>query len=97
MITFHQTCKIFSMVKDAYGKPVKTNEHVTSCRVKESFKLVKNKAGEEVVSQIEVTLPSTAEVKLNDWIEYAEKDYPIISLRITRNTLGEIVKKVINL
>lgn len=95
MITLYQDCKIYEIGRDGYGKPIKKNEQDVKCRVKEKYQLVKNNAAKEVVSQFEITVYPEVVVKPDDKVEYNNKEHSIISIKITRNTIGEIVKKVI--
>lgn len=95
MITFHQECTIYETGRDGYGKPIKMNMQTLKCRVKEKYQMVKNQAAQEIVSQLEFTLPPNAQVSVNHIIGYEGKEYAIISLKITRNTIGEVVKKVV--
>lgn len=97
MITFYQDCIIHQVKKDIYGKNTIVKSEDSKCRVKEKYQLVKNSAAKETVSQFEITLPAATEFNIDDLIEYENKQYAIISFKITRNTIGEIVKKVIYL
>ncbi|MBS4207448.1 hypothetical protein [Bacillus sp. FJAT-50079] len=96
MITLYQDCIIiYEIGRDGYGKPIKKNEQFIKCRVKEKYQLVKDKSAKEVVSQLEIIISPDVDVKVDDKVEYEGLEYTIISLKITRNTIGEVVKKVI--
>lgn len=101
MITFHQDCVIYEIGRDGYGKPIKKNEQNLKCRVKEKYQLVKDKSALEKVSELQVTLPKNAYVDVDYKIQIKNddgtwsKEYSIISFKFTRNTLSEIVKKVV--
>lgn len=95
MITFHQDCSIFETKKDGYGKTQKVNEVQTKCRAKEKFQLVINQNAEKVTSQIEFTIPVDVHVKTGFQIEYEGNTYKILSIKLTRNTIGHVVKKVL--
>ncbi|WP_391115992.1 hypothetical protein [Psychrobacillus sp. L3] len=95
MITLYQDCTIYEIGRDGYGKSIKKNEQDVKCRVKEKYQLVKDKSAQEVVSQLEFTLPADISFKVDDKVEYDNKEHAIISQKITRNTIGEVVKQVI--
>jgi len=95
MITLYQDCTIYEIGRDGYGKPIKKNERFEKCRVKEKIQLVKNQTNIETVSQLEVILSATTVVNVDDKFEFEGKEFTIISMKITRNSIGEIVKKVI--
>lgn len=95
MITFHQDCTVFEVVRDGWGNPIKKSEQHLKCRAKEKYQLVKDNASKEVLSQLEFTLPPEANVKVDFKIDYEGKEHTIISLKVTRNTIGAVVKKVV--
>lgn len=95
MITLQQDCVIKEIKKDVYGKPQVINETPSKCRTKEKFQLVINQNAEKVTSQIEFTIPVTIDVKVGYQIEFEGNSYTVLSIKQTRNTLGEIVKKVV--
>jgi hypothetical protein len=95
MITFYQDCVIYEIDRDGYGKPVKKNEQNLKCRVKEKYQLIKDKSAVDTVSELQITLPNDAVVKPDDKVEFEGKEYAIISVKNTRNTLAEVIKKVV--
>jgi len=95
MITFYQDCTIYEIARDGSGKSIKKGMQESKCRVKEKYQLVKDKAAKEVVSELEITVPADIIFKVDDKIEYEGIEHSIISYKITRNTIGKIVKKVI--
>lgn len=95
MITYHQKCKIVPISgKDSYGKPIHSEPISINCRIKEKYQLVRNQASEEVTSRLEFWFPPDTEIKILDEIEYGKK-HSIISIVPKRNTLGEVVRKVV--
>ncbi len=97
MITLYQDCKIYEIGRDGYGKPIKKNEREVKCRVKEKYQLVKDKAAQEVVSKLEIMVGADVVFKVDDKISYEGIEHSIISFKITRDPIGEVVKKVIYL
>lgn len=97
MITLYQDCIIYEIGRDGAGKPIKKSQQEVKCRVKEKYQLVKDKAAKEVVSQLEITVGADVDFKVDDKVEYDGIEHSIISYKITRNTIEEVVKKVIYL
>jgi hypothetical protein len=95
MITLVQDCVIKEIKKDGYGKMSVVKETPCKCRAKEKFQLVLNQAAEKVTSEIEFTVPNEMNVNVGFQIEYEGKSYTILSLKQTRNTLGEVVLKAV--
>lgn len=95
MITLYQDCEIISTRKDMYGKLIQSQPISVKCRAKEEVKLVKNRVAEEVVSSIEFWFYPDTRFKVDDIIRYDNKDYTIMSFENNRNTLGEIIRKVV--
>lgn len=103
MITFYQNCLLFETGRDGYGNYVEKNKRYLKCRVKDKVQLVKDKAAKEVVSKLEIWLHKDTEIKVDDQIkilvdgvdEEKTQSHTIISLKNKRNTLGEIVRKVV--
>lgn len=93
MITLYQDAVIYEIGRDVYGKPIKKNEQLVKCRAKEKYQLVKNNAAIETVSQLEFTFYPDTKINLDDKIEYEGEEYSIISYSITRDPIGEAVKK----
>lgn len=86
--------------RDWYGDSIESDPIPAKCRATESFEMVKNNAGEEVVSSI--TFWFSPDVDLDNstldkrTIKYNGNDYAPISVTNRRNTLGESVMKVVN-
>lgn len=80
---------------DMFGKPISPIEIPAKCRVKEKYKIVKNKSAEQVVSQIELWFEHDMEITTDSLIRWGETEYPVISIQPKRNTLGEITYKVV--
>jgi hypothetical protein len=95
MITLPNDCVINETKKDGYGKIQVIQSTPTKCRAKEKFQLVINQNAVKVTSQIEFTVPVDVFIKVGFQIEYDGITYTIISMKLTRNTLGEVVKKVV--
>jgi GTP-sensing pleiotropic transcriptional regulator CodY len=90
-----QDCNIISTTKNMLGENVKSTPAGAKCRVKEKYKLVKNKAAQEVVSQLQFWFSADANVKLDDLIQFNSKEYPVISIQNKRDTLGCLIYKVV--
>jgi hypothetical protein len=100
MITLTQDCVILETKKDGYGKLQVMKEIPCKCRTKEKFQIVINNNAEKVNSQIEFTIPVDIDVKFDYQnviyqIVYEGITHTILSMKLTRNTLGEVVKKVV--
>lgn len=95
MITLQQDCVIKESKLDGYGKHQVVKETPCKCRTKEKFQLVINQNAEKVTSVIEFTIPVDIDVKVGFQIDYEGQTYTILSIKLTRNTLGEVVKKVV--
>jgi hypothetical protein len=95
MITLTQDCVILETKKDGYGKIVTTKETPCKCRTKEKFQIVINQNAEKVTSEIQFTIPVDINVKAGYQVEYDSNTYTILSMKLSRNTLGEVVKKVV--
>lgn len=100
MISLTQDCVIKETKKEGYGKLQVLKQTPSKCRTKEKFQLVVNQNAEKVTSQIEFTIPVEIDVKfgyknLVYQIEFEGNTYTILSMKLTRNTLGEVVKKVV--
>jgi hypothetical protein len=95
MITLLQDCVINETKRDGNGKNKIIKKTPCKCRAKEKFQLVINDNAEKVTSQIEFTIPVDIDVKVGFQIDYEGQTYTILSIKLTRNTLGEVVKKVV--
>jgi uncharacterized Zn finger protein len=95
MISLLQDCEILETRKDGYGKIVVIKRTPCKCRTKEKFQLIVNQNAEKVTSQIEFTVPVDIDVKVGFQIEFEADIYTILSIKLTRNTLGEVAKKVV--
>lgn len=80
-------------VKDEWGESLR--ESLTfKCRVDEGAKLVKNRAGAEVVSSAQILLDKIADVRYDDYISYTNelgdtiREQPI-SISVIRNIAGK--------
>ncbi|WP_163581114.1 hypothetical protein [Gracilibacillus saliphilus] len=87
--------------RNAYGDIVESDPIDLKCRANEEFKIIKNNAGEEVVSSIQLWLPFEADINYKNItkrrITYEGKELIPISVKNRRDTLGETVFKVVNL
>lgn len=90
-----EECKVIPTSKDSFGKYVKSTPTLIKCRAKEKHQMVKNKAAKEVVSQIEFWFSSEIDIQLDYLIEFNKKEYPIISMRAKKDSLGNITRKVV--
>jgi hypothetical protein len=92
-----QECTIIPTIsKSANGKPQKgTLVPNVKCRAKEKYKLVKNKAAQEVVSQIEFWFSSETEIKVDDYILFNDIEHQVIAYQPKRDTLGNITRKAV--
>jgi hypothetical protein len=95
MITLHDDCNILKTTKDISGKTVNSDPIPTKCRVKEEYKMVRNNASQEVVSELEFWIYPNTAISLENKIEYQGKEYQIISIQPKKNTLGETTRKVV--
>lgn len=95
MITLTNDCVIKQTKRGGNGKIQVVKSTPCKCRVKEKFQLVINDNAEKVTSQIEFNIPVEINVKTGYQIEFEDNTYTILSIKITRNTLGEVVKKVV--
>lgn len=95
MITLNQECILHRTERNGYGQIEKTGQTVFACRVKEKYQLVKSRAGKEVTSQLEIMTFDELDIQPDYLIEFNGRDYPIISVRVVRNTLGEVVKRTV--
>lgn len=95
MITLQQDCIIKETKKDAYGKNQIVKETPCKCRAKEKFQLVLNQTSEKVTSQIEFTIPNEIDVKVGFQIQYENVIHTILSIKLIRNTIGDIAQKVV--
>lgn len=96
----NETCKIPSDLTTSWdGKESYTTVNPYPCRAKEKYQLVKNNAGENVVSNIEFWLSPNAPVKLDLPIFYGVNEnnndikHYVISIQPKKNTLGEVIYK----
>lgn len=96
----NQECFIVKVERDSYGDVVETDPIKVDCRAYESFEIIKNQAGEDVVSSIRFWIPS--EIDIDDesitktQIKHKNKDYSIISVRNRFDTLGKSIFKVVS-
>ncbi|EJL1640138.1 hypothetical protein NL868_001316 [Shigella flexneri] len=95
MITLHQDCKVYQIKKNYKGIPSKVDEQDAKCRSKEKYQIVVNQNAEKVTSSIEFTMKPETRVEVGYHVFFNEKEYPVIAVNLTRNTLGEIVKKAV--
>jgi hypothetical protein len=95
MISLLQDCVILETKKDVYGKSKVIKRTPCKCRTKEKFQLVIDQNAEKVTSQIEFTIPIDIDVKVGYQVEFEGNTYTILSMKLTRNTLGKVVKKVV--
>ncbi|WP_286231313.1 hypothetical protein [Neobacillus mesonae] len=95
MIDFYQDCVILETKKDVYGKNQVVKEIPCKCRVKEKFEMIVNQNAENVVSQISFTIPVDVDVKLGYKIKYQNETYTILSIKISRNLISEVARKVV--
>jgi hypothetical protein len=95
-----QDCGIIKIERDRFGGVTESDPIPTKCRATESFEWVRNGAGEEVVSSITFWLNPDVDIDMNNIddrrIEYNGKSHNIISVRNRRNSLGEIIFKVVS-
>ncbi|WP_373892774.1 hypothetical protein [Virgibacillus sp. CBA3643] len=84
---------------DGYGDPIESDSIPAKCRAIETFEMVKNNAGEEVVSSIQFWFNSDIDLDSNTIterrIKYDGSTYTPISVANRRNTLGESIFKVV--
>jgi len=101
MITLHQKCILYKIGRDGYGQVTKLDEKKVNCRIKEKYQTVKNREALEKVSELEITLDKSAYVDFDYKIQIINDDgslsreHSILSFKLTRNTIGEVVKKVV--
>ncbi|WP_416147898.1 hypothetical protein ACM26V_16845 [Salipaludibacillus sp. HK11] len=95
MMTIYQECTIYEVARDGYGKPIKKNAKTIKCRVKENYQLVKNRSAVEVVSKMEIMTFDDITINPDFKVEFEGLEYTILSTKLTRNTLGEVVKRVV--
>ena len=95
MISLPLDCVIKETKRDGFGKLQVVKETPCKCRTKEKFQIVINQNADKVTSEIEFTIPVDINVKVGFQIKYEEITYTIVSFKQTRNTLGEIVRKVV--
>lgn len=96
MITLNEDCTIVvSGSKDVFGDPINPTYVSTKCRAKEKYQMVRNQAGETVVSNIELWLYHDIDIQLDYKIQFNNNEYQIISIQPKKNTLGEVTRKVV--
>jgi hypothetical protein len=96
MIDFHESCEIlFPSKKDSYGKLTFLPPNETKCRVKEKYQKIKNQSAELVDSEIEFWFSSDTPINTDCTIKLNNKSYPVISIKLSKNTFGEETKKVV--
>ena len=96
----NQDCELILIETNRYGDVVESDPFPTKCRATESFEMVKNNAGVEVVSSIQFWLSSDVGIDFDTLtdrrIRYNGVDYIPISVRNRRDTYGNTIFKVVN-
>jgi len=96
----NQDCEYVVIERDSYGKVVESDPYLIKCRATESFQMVKNNAGEEVVSSIQFWFSNEVDIDVDTLtkrrIVYNGKSYTPISVRNRRDTYGEPIFKVVS-
>jgi hypothetical protein len=96
MLKFHEDCTIIIPGgKDVFGDPIDPTLVPVKCRAKEKYQMVRNQAGETVVSNIEFWFYPETDIQLDYMIKYKNVEYQIISIQPKKNTLGETIYKVV--
>ncbi|WP_339227838.1 hypothetical protein NSQ77_19990 [Oceanobacillus sp. FSL K6-2867] len=95
-----QDCEIIIIQTDRYGDVIESEPFSVKCRATESFEMVRNNAGIEVVSSIRFWFPKDVDIDVDTLtkrrIRYEGKDYTPISVRNRRDTYGQSIFKVVN-
>lgn len=96
----NQDCSIIKVERDEYGDYIPSDPILTKCRANESFQIVKNQAGEDVVSSIQLWLPKDVDITRENIdkrrINYRGKQFSIISVRNRIDLFGNPIFKVVN-
>lgn len=95
-----QDCEIIIIQTDRYGDVIESEPFHFKCRATESFEMVRNNAGVEVVSSIRFWFPNDVDIDVDTLtdrrIKYNGKDYIPISVRNRRDTYGQSIFKVVS-
>ncbi|MCR1833136.1 hypothetical protein NSA56_01830 [Oceanobacillus caeni] len=95
-----QDCKIVAIERDRFGDVIESEPIPAKCRAKESFNLIKNNAGEEVVTSIQFWMNPDVDLSNENLssrrIKYDGIMYTPISVRNRRDTYGKSIFKVVS-
>lgn len=95
----NQNCLIIPITKNSYGKEIKGEPIFTNCRVKEEFKLVKNQAAQEVVSNFEFwfnpEIPIQSDREGFNFIIDYKGEQRVIAMKPKYDLFGNIARLVV--
>ncbi|MFB4472145.1 hypothetical protein ACDI16_04210 [Oceanobacillus caeni] len=95
-----QDCEIVAIERDRLGDVIESDPIPAKCRAKESFNLIRNNAGEEVVTSIQFWMNPNVDLSNenlpNRRIKYDGIMYIPISVSNRRDTFGKSIIKVVS-